>query len=84
METLQTERVACFERTANPVGPDVFIVKGEETQEFDEGSVVVQSVLKGCARETKTTLSVEGTGGDRLVCTCVFDDVRFVLAKVRS
>ena len=36
----------------------MFVVKGEETEEFDEGGVVVETVLEGCAGETETALGV--------------------------
>jgi hypothetical protein len=36
----------------------VFVVKGEETEEFDEGGVVVETVLERGAGKTETTLGV--------------------------
>jgi hypothetical protein len=79
LETLETYCISCFEGTANPVGPVMFVVEGGETQEFYEGGVVVETVLEGCSSETETTLGVEGTGCDTLICTCILNDVCFVL-----
>jgi len=79
LKTLESDCIACFERATDPMCPVVFVIEGSKTQKFYEGGVVVETVLEGCARQTETALGVEGTGRDTLICTCIFNDVCFVL-----